>query len=219
MGRGRNEREEKFKLLEEVFRELGLQVRLKRVFANRWGAFLGDKFLCPFDETFWGSKSLCFFDEEPPRKGQTFEEWLASIAGSVFAGFVRALFEHVLKRLRRRLRLGGKELREFYDNCYYYIIGYFGRGLAPRIDFIRKTRKVPKWLRGLGGLPFWTDHVFYAQGDVFISEPYEMTLKDLKGLCDFCDSHGLDAKIEGFSCWFPGHTFRVMIRPRRRDEQ
>ena len=191
MERGRSEREEKLKLLEEVFRELGPQVRFKRISASRWGAFLG-------------SKSLCFFNEEPSNERWTFKEWLASIAGNVFAGLVRAQFEHILKRLRKRLGLSGEELRSFYDSCYYYVIGYFGRELAPRIDFIRKTRKKPKWLREASCIPFWVDHTFYGQGDVLVSEPYEMTLKDLKELCDFCDSHGLDAKIEGFSCWFPG---------------
>ena len=206
VGGGRSGKEEKFKLLEGVFRELGLPVCLKRVFANRWGAFLDDK-------------SLCFFDEEPPSKRWTFEKWLARNAGAIFASLVKVLFERVVGRLRKRLGLSRGELREFYHGCHYYLIGCFGRELAPRIDFLKKTRKVPKWLREVSCIPFWVDHTFYAQGDVFVSEPYEMNLKDLKALCEFCDSHGLDAEIRGFSRWFPGHTFRVVIRPRKGDER
>jgi len=205
VGKGRieSEREEKFKLLEEIFRELGLPVRFKRVSADRWEAFLGKEFLCSFEVAYTG-------------EAWTFGEWLAYNVARIFACVVEAEFWHILRRLSGRLGLSGEGIGEFLDKCHLYVIGGLGRKLVPLIDFIKKTEVEPKWLRGIGRLPFFVDHFFYSQGDVFVSEPYEMSLRDLKALIAFCESHGLDAKILGFSRWFPGRTFRVVVYPRGR---
>lgn len=45
----------------------------------------------------------------------------------------------------------------------------------------------------------------------YLFQPYEMDQEEMSSLLDFCRKHKLRAVFDGFSSWFPGRTFRVML--------
>jgi len=50
---------------------------------------------------------------------------------------------------------------------------------------------------------------------VYVAQPYELTLREMKDLVSYCEKHDLDASINARSSWdFPGHTLQVEIIPR-----
>ena len=62
------------------------------------------------------------------------------------------------------------------------------------------------------------DHVYYSRDGRFVSEPYHMGKEDFEKLIDFCNRHGLDFYVTGFSHYFPGETLRLEIYPKKEKE-
>ena len=56
----------------------------------------------------------------------------------------------------------------------------------------------------------WLDH-FSADGNKFISEPYNLSLETAKTLINFCEENNLTFNITGASWHFPGWTLRITI--------
>lgn len=54
------------------------------------------------------------------------------------------------------------------------------------------------------------DHIAY-NGDEFISEPYSLTLEQLKKTIELCEEKGLTFYITGRSYHYPGETLRVVF--------
>lgn len=57
------------------------------------------------------------------------------------------------------------------------------------------------------------DHVSYAvhRGrTVVISEPYSVSLEDMKQIIAFAERHGLVAHVDGISKYKPGDTLRII---------
>jgi hypothetical protein len=149
---------------------------------------------------------------------------------SLAAKTASALFESIYEKLKRRV----EDKRGFANDAYYHIVGYLGNNIAssmkgPYMFGWEETKKVPRWLkkaRQLGeygpcgwAYGFSVDHPFYAPGDKYVSEPYSMSMRDFEGLIAFCKSNGLTFTVFGHSRWFPGHTFRVIIEPEKRQEE
>lgn len=62
----------------------------------------------------------------------------------------------------------------------------------------------------------WLDHIA-INGEEFISEPYNIGLRNIEELVAFCRENGLDVTVTGRSYHFPGETFRVILT-KRKDE-
>ncbi|HBT47265.1 MAG TPA: hypothetical protein DEA73_05220 [Peptococcaceae bacterium] len=64
-------------------------------------------------------------------------------------------------------------------------------------------------------LPAANDHVSLWLKDgnlhVYVSQPYSLTLKDMRALVQFCDAHALDAVVSAGSWHFPGSTLLIEI--------
>ena len=69
---------------------------------------------------------------------------------------------------------------------------------------------------GLIGLrsEYHFDHFAY-NGDELISEPYSLTLEELKKIIERCEEKGLTFYITGRSYHYPGETLRVVFTKRR----
>jgi hypothetical protein len=125
-----------------------------------------------------------------------------------------AIFKAMYRRIKQRL----KNKEKLADKAYYWIVGYLGNYI--RADVHEETKKEPKWLKKLPLLDwthpegFYIDHPFYSINGEFVSEPYTMGLRDFKNLVKFCEKYNLDFVVEGESKHFPGHTFRVRLKPR-----
>jgi hypothetical protein len=67
-------------------------------------------------------------------------------------------------------------------------------------------------------LPVANDHVslWLRDGEphVYVSQPYGLTLNDMRALVEFCDAHGLDAAVTAGSWHFPGETLLIEITRR-----
>ena len=125
---------------------------------------------------------------------------------------IYSFFSKVHKNLGRRLT------KEF-DEHSYYMLGYLGCTI--RSEYREETERTPKWLKKLespygylSNRGFHVDHVFFSREGGYVSEPYNMTMRDFKCLIDFCDEHNLEFFVKGHSKHFPGHTFRVVITPK-----
>lgn len=71
------------------------------------------------------------------------------------------------------------------------------------------------------GSTSWIDHWGEAKiWDVvcYVSEPYHVTREDHECLEKLCEATGLRYHVHANSWWYPGHTFRVIIRPKVDDE-
>ena len=51
----------------------------------------------------------------------------------------------------------------------------------------------------------------FIHGKCLVSEPYHLTMKDVKELIKFCEENGLNFYIDGLSQHYPGHTLRIVI--------
>lgn len=64
-------------------------------------------------------------------------------------------------------------------------------------------------------LPAANDHVSLwlrnGKPHVYVSQPYGLTLSDMRALVQFCDAHGLDAAVSARSWRFPGSTLLIEI--------
>lgn len=76
----------------------------------------------------------------------------------------------------------------------------------------------PEWINRISednkGLIPGGDHVeiFEKNGDfVITSEPYHMSMGEIKELTEFCDKRDLTFRMDGVSSHNPGHTFRIYI--------
>ena len=57
----------------------------------------------------------------------------------------------------------------------------------------------------------------FIHGKCLVSEPYHLTMKDVKELIKFCEENGLNFYIDGLSFHYPGHTLRIVIWKGERD--
>jgi hypothetical protein len=85
-------------------------------------------------------------------------------------------------------------------------------------------KKFPAWLMNLKDefdyfkVPC-QDHSFIMKlGDeyVFVTEPYDIGLDDLKELYEYCDSNGLNCDISGRSSHLPGSCIRIEFTEKKR---
>lgn len=80
---------------------------------------------------------------------------------------------------------------------------------------------LPSELAGKEGNPSETrhmgiDHPVLWQRDgkrtYLTSEPYYVNKEQLKALIAHCDEHGIDFQIDAESCYYPGHTVRILFK-------
>jgi hypothetical protein len=151
----------------------------------------------------------------PQLKRRSFEELLAETAAAIF------------KEFYEQLRREAKDRGILAHAAYYHIVGQLGRLIREDIPEEKQAMKIPHWLKRLEKPPlfsieaqggFHADHTYYSQDGAYISEPYNMSMKDFENLAGFCREHGLTFMVHGESGWFPGHTFRVIIKPEERLE-
>lgn len=64
----------------------------------------------------------------------------------------------------------------------------------------------------------WLDHwgsTDYHGKPCFVSEPYNLSLRAIEAIHDFCRDAGFEWRLCSNSWWYPGHTLRVLIyRPK-----
>ena len=116
---------------------------------------------------------------------------------------------------------GVSEFEHVEQLCYH--IGLVLRDLRHRIE---KETKIPKWAKDLQkrlikegyvyGLynPAWIDHAYFNEKGELVSEPYSRSMDNFKELIAFCEANNLTFHVTGTSKWFPGKTFRIIIKPR-----
>ncbi len=51
----------------------------------------------------------------------------------------------------------------------------------------------------------------YEKKTALISEPYDLSLEDLKELIKYCEDNNLTATLDGKSSYFPGRTLRLKL--------
>jgi len=61
------------------------------------------------------------------------------------------------------------------------------------------------------------DHAFFTD-QMYINEPYEVSMEGLKRLLNFCEEHGLYCYIQGKSWHFLGRTVRIVVKKAKRME-
>lgn len=66
-------------------------------------------------------------------------------------------------------------------------------------------------------LPCGNDHVSMwlknGQPHSYISQPYNLSLRELRELVDFCDTHGLTAEVTAGNSWhFPGASLLLEVK-------
>ena len=110
-----------------------------------------------------------------------------------------------------------KETRKKTLEEFYYYIGRIMARIKYEIEKDKFTNKIPRWLKQFYSysppmfmIP-WLDHPKFTKNEELISEPYNVNMKDIEELINFCKEHGLDFVICGDSVHFPGHTFRIIL--------
>jgi len=142
---------------------------------------------------------------------QSMEGLLALATSLIFRG----MYKSIRKRVKDREKLA--------DAAYYHVIGQLG--VDVRFDVPEESRRKPAWLKKFpkyNPLSAWSydscfhvDHVFYSRDGEYVSEPYTMSMSEFESLAKFCREHGLEFHVRGESRHFPGHTFRVVIYPKK----
>ena len=77
-----------------------------------------------------------------------------------------------------------------------------------------------KHLAGNGWLDGWMDHWGSSTiGDrrVFVAEPYTLTLAEHGAIERLCAAIDCECWLSSNSWWYPGHTLRIVITPKRED--
>lgn len=64
-------------------------------------------------------------------------------------------------------------------------------------------------IEGLDHTILWQQH---GKLRYLTSEPYFVSKADLKSLIVHCDAHGIDFQIDAESCYYPGHTIRILFK-------
>jgi len=85
------------------------------------------------------------------------------------------------------------------------------------------NRLLGKWCIGLSGnchLPAANDHISFWLKDgkpyLYVSQPYDLSLEDMRKLVPFCDEHDLDLTVTASNSWHsPGHTLLIVVSRRK----
>lgn len=123
----------------------------------------------------------------------------------------------ILKEIYRGFRseaLRFIDEEKFSVNSYYWILLLLGGEIMSKIP--EESKRKPSWLKNRiqeAIRSLHVDHVFYSHNGEYISEPYSMSMRDFEKLIEFCRENGLEFTVQGRSRHFPGHTFRVTIKP------
>ena len=92
--------------------------------------------------------------------------------------------------------------------------GWPGEGLKHTTGSIDFMRLVGKRSEFIGAEP-WEDHcsLWIKNGKpyLFVSEPYDLDISDMKGLIRICEAYGLEFNVRGWSRWNPGDTSAIFI--------
>lgn len=103
------------------------------------------------------------------------------------------------------------------------------RGLKPttgRVDLCRLIGRQVKGHPSLGAGWYsgrWIDHpslwIKNGKPDVFISQPYHLSLEDMAQLISICNEFGLEATVSTWPGWhFPGAVLSVQVRKKAQQE-
>ncbi len=73
--------------------------------------------------------------------------------------------------------------------------------------------KTPCHIPGADHVSMWLKD---GKPEVYISQPYHLSLKNMRALVELCDKHGLDANVSTRPSWhFPGAVLTIEIRKAR----
>ncbi len=113
----------------------------------------------------------------------------------------RAFAEAVSDEIRRRETEG---LRESTSCCIKWLLGrrcyYHGGGNDRHACEPPATDHASLWNKN--GKP-----------EMFVSQPYGISWRQLRAIVAFCEAHGLEVSIDARGSWhFPGRTLRVTYR-------
>lgn len=65
---------------------------------------------------------------------------------------------------------------------------------------------------GLEDPDFFIDHPRVDDNGDITQHPYNMSMKRMKNLIEWCEQHGYDFRIIGASEYFPAATFKIVFR-------
>ena|GEM_PF-3037749 len=118
------------------------------------------------------------------------------------------------------LEFAGSERMELIDELYYGL-GAVMCGLAHErmlLEGVREKRGAPAFYeemrRELGNGLGILDHGRYYGGEEVVYHPYDGTMEEFEKLISICRKLGLTFTVNGASEYFPGHSFRIVIRKR-----
>jgi len=191
----RQELESELNRVKEIFLKIGIKVDFRKISSNSFEIVVNDRSTSQFLD----------LKHKP-------ETLMSNVLGVIFKWIYVELKEYTQDKER------------FAHECYYSVgdLGAFIYNDIPEI----KTRRLPPWLNQAlqkysgnswwAGLPFRVDHIFTAKDSSFISEPYSMHMHDFEDMIKFCRWANFEFYVTGESRHFPGHTFRIVMRPARR---
>lgn len=141
-----------------------------------------------------------------------------------------ALYIETVAKIRELVSAEGGADRAYAEATWDHAKATYlsSRGLKPTSGDINLTRLIGKPVRDRdGGLhnrvwdQGWMDHISLLMKDgkpkVFISQPYQLTLEDMRQLINTCDTYGLKAMVSTGPSWhFPSSVLTVEVR--RKDD-
>jgi len=130
-------------------------------------------------------------------------------------------FEELIKEIKHKViqfiktHNNNAVLHEFY----YHIPLEILRSIRYLMEKNELRQNPPRWFKKISEKTIYPhipcgDHLKWTKEEVW-SEPYLVSQKDIESLINFCKAFNLEFYITGESQHFPGHTFRIVIGPKR----
>jgi len=84
----------------------------------------------------------------------------------------------------------------------------------------RIASHIPEWWRELQretsiSLKLREHESFRSNREEVVWHPYYGTMEDFKELIEFCEKHGLTFTVVGYSEYFPGRSFKIVLRKKK----
>ena len=136
-----------------------------------------------------------------------------------------ALYIETVKKIRELVSAEGDVGRAYAEAVRDHSKAVYlrTRGLKPtsgRVDLCRLTGKRARADNGyyMG----WIDHpslwIKDGKPEVFISQPYQLSLEDMRELIATCDAFGLEAMVDTWPSWhFPTGVLTIKVRKKGDD--
>jgi len=184
--------------VKEIFSQIGIKVDFRRTLSNCFEVVVNDRPTSQFLDL---------------RHRQGLDALMGDVLGAIS------------KWIYAELKKYAQDQERFVHECYYNAgdLGAFIHSDIPEVKM--GAGRFPAWFNQAlrryqgdswwAGLPFRVDHTFISKDGSFVSEPYSMHMHDFEDMIKFCRWANFEFYVTGESRHFPGHTFRVVIRPAR----